>query len=73
MSITERSEILTGLYRVQSELGVVLQRCQHARALQVGVSVQAAQNIVNEAISDFKPDTLPFELPRDIPMPTPKF
>ena len=73
MSISERSEIVTGLYRVQAEIGVLLARCQQARALQIGVSVQAAQTVINEAIEDVKPGADVYVSLPQVEMAAPKF
>lgn len=73
MSISERSEIVAGLYRLQAEIGVLLQRCQQARALQIGVSVQAAQTIIGEAIEEVKPDAHPYVSVPQVEFAVPKF
>jgi hypothetical protein len=57
MSITERSEILSRLYKAQTELGCIYDLCRETRAVRVGAFVQVAQNNVNEAIDEFKPDS----------------
>jgi hypothetical protein len=71
MSITERSEILSALYKVQGDLGAIQHLCQETRALLVAVSVEAAQEAINEAIEQFKPDSN--EPLAKLEFPTPKF
>jgi hypothetical protein len=73
MSITERSEIVAALYRAQAQLAALYQNCLDARALHIGVSVQAAQNCVNEAIADFRPDAPDYVTPPAIELPRSKF
>jgi hypothetical protein len=57
MSMNERSEILSALYRESAELGVLYQRCQDSRALAAGTKVQIARDALNEAIEEFQPDS----------------
>jgi hypothetical protein len=56
MSISERSEILSGLYKLRSDAGVILTKCQSARALAIGINVQGVQNLLNEVIGELQPD-----------------
>ena len=60
MSMTERSEILEGIYRLNAETGQLLARCQQARALQLGVSLAAVQNILTETLDDLRPDVVDY-------------
>jgi hypothetical protein len=57
MSIIERSEMLSQLYKVQAELAVLYQRSLETRAVSVGVYVSYAQNNVKDAIAEFRPDS----------------
>jgi hypothetical protein len=69
MSMNERSEILSALYRERAEVGVIYQRCQDSRALAVGMKVQIARDALNEAIAEFQPDS---PAPCEMQFPTPK-
>lgn len=73
MSITERGEILSSLYKLRADAGALYSRCQEARVLHVGVSVQSAQSAINEAIDDFKPDAPQYEMPPKHEMATSQF
>lgn len=68
MGLTERSEIVSDLYKLRAELGCLFLKCQDARALATGVSVQAAQNDINEALADYQPDP-PCPAPMEFPEP----
>jgi hypothetical protein len=61
MDMQTRSVALAQLYKVKAELGALYELCRIERAVSVGVFVQAAQNRVDEAIDEFKPDPLPFQ------------
>jgi hypothetical protein len=59
MSMNERVEIVTSLYKLQADVSVLLAKCQTASALQVGINVQGVKNLVDEALMDLdgtKPD-----------------
>jgi hypothetical protein len=59
MSITERSEILSRLYKLRADLGALYANCEQSRSMMVGVYVQAAQREINECLEQFQPDALP--------------
>jgi hypothetical protein len=59
MTINERAEMVACLYKMQAEVAVLLARCQTVGALQIGVNVQGAKRLVDEALEDLndcKPD-----------------
>jgi hypothetical protein len=72
MSNTERSEILAGLYKLRADAGALFVRCQHARALHMGVNLQGAQTLLDEAIKDLAPDAFQYEMPVALELATPK-
>jgi hypothetical protein len=63
MSISERGEIMTAIYKLRADAGVIYARCQEARALQIGVSIGAVQTILNEALADVTPPGTQYEMP----------
>jgi hypothetical protein len=73
MSSIERSEILTGLYKLRADAGALFVRCQQVRALHIGVNVQGAQTLLDEAIKDTAPDAFQYEIPVLLELATPKF
>jgi len=54
MSITERGEILTRLYKLSAECGALLAYCQDVRAVAVAVSVTEACDVLNEKIDEMQ-------------------
>ena len=56
MTLDERSETLQRLYRQQAELAALFETCRVCRAVSVGVFVATAQNAINEAIAEFRPE-----------------
>jgi hypothetical protein len=70
MSITEKSDIITGLYRARAELGVLLTHCQDARALTIAIAVQNAQAEIVMVIDGIEKEE---KRPAELVMATPKF
>lgn len=70
MTLEQRSLILQRLYREQAELAALFETCRSLRAVSVGVFVATAQNAVNEAISEFRPDS---PAPCEMQFPRSKF
>ena len=57
--MNERVEIVSCLYKLQAEVAVLLAKCQSVGALQIGINVQGAKNLVDEVLIDLdghKPD-----------------
>lgn len=57
MTIFERSDIMTALYRLQCDLNVLGMKCADAKALVAGAKVVAALAAVNDALEEFQPDS----------------
>jgi hypothetical protein len=72
MSNTERAEIISLLYKLRADAGVVAVRCQQIRALHIGVNVQGVQNLLDEAIKDTAPDAFQYEMPAELNLAMPK-
>jgi hypothetical protein len=56
MTLNERSEIVTALYRLQCDLAVLNMKCRAASAVVISAKVSAAHAAINEALDDVKPD-----------------
>ena len=56
MTLTERSEMLSQLFKLRSELGALYSNCLETRALVIGTKVQTAQASINEALEEFQPE-----------------
>lgn len=56
MDMQQRSEFLSGVYRVQGDLFALKATCQATTSLHYGVQIQQALEIVNNLIEEMKPE-----------------
>ncbi len=56
MTLEQRSELTSRLYKLQSDLGALYEKCSELKLIGLGINVQGAQNLVNEALDELKPD-----------------
>jgi len=71
MSLSERAEIMTVIYRLRADTGALFARCQEARALHIAVNLECVQNLLNEILDDCKPDAPEYSMPVKLPLKQP--